>query len=139
MAKQFVSCDWVPSIITEEDLVKIAEIGTLGPQSVLKWRAPGNECPPTPREGEVIVFFDHITRGFTPPGSKFFRDVLAAFQLHPQDIGPNSISNICDFQVFSEVYLQEEPSVDLFRDFFHLNRRMEFTSGPHQELGGVSI
>src|SRR6187399_527489 len=138
-AKQFVSCDWVPSVITEEDLVNAAAIGTLGPQAVLKWRAPGDECPPTPKEGEVIVFFDHMARGFSPPGSKFFRDVLAAFQLHPQDIGPNSISNICNFQVFSKVYLQEEPSVDLFRDFFHLNRRTEFTSGPHQELGGISI
>ena len=49
------------------------------------------------------------------------------------------MSNICNFQVFSEAYLQEEPSVDLFRDFFHLNRRTEFTDGPHQELGGVSI
>ena len=139
MAKQYVSCDWVRSVVTEEDLVKLSSIGTLGPQAELKWRAPGNECPPTPRSGEVIVFLDHISRGFSPPGSRFFRDVLATFQLHPQDIGPNSVSNICDFQVFSEVYLQEEPSVDLFRDFFHANRRTEFTSGPHQELGGISI
>ena len=138
-AKQFVCCNWVPSRITEEDLTNAASIGLLGPQAVLKWRAPGNECPPTPKEGEVIVFFNHMARGFSPPGSKKFRDVLAAFQLHPQDIGPNSISNVCNFQVFSEVYLQEEPSVDFFRDFFHLNRRTEFTAGPQQELGSVSI
>ena len=64
--------------------------------------------------------------------------MLASFQLHPQDIGPNSVSNICNFHVFCEVYLQEEPSVELFRDFFHLNRT-EFTDGPNTELGGVSI
>src|SRR6187401_2792564 len=138
-AKQFVSCNRVPSRITEEDLANAASIGILGPQAVLKWQAPADECPPTPKEGEIIVFFDHLAWGFSPPGSKFFRDVLAAFQLHPQDIGPNSVSNVCNFQIFSEVYLQEEPSVDLFQDFFHLNRRMEFTDGPHQELGGVSI
>ena len=86
-----------------------------------------------------MIFADHLARGFKPPGSKFYRDVLANFQLRPQDIGPNSVTNLCHFQVLSEVYLQEEPSVELFRDLFHLNRRTEFTDGPNTELGGVSI
>ena len=81
----------------------------------------------------------HLDRGFSPPGSKFFRDVLVSFQLHPQDIGPKYVSNICNFQVFCEVYLQEEPSVELFRDFFHLNCRTEFSDGPNTDLGRVSI
>ena len=79
MAKQFVACNWVPSRITEDDLVKAASIGVLGPKEVLHWRAPGKECPPKPKEGEIIVFFDHLARGFNPPGSKFFRDVLVDF------------------------------------------------------------
>ena len=29
--------------------------------------------------------------------------------------------------------------MELFRDFFHLNRRTEFSDGPNTELGGVSI
>ena len=87
----------------------------------------------------MIIFVDHLSRGFSPPGSKFFRDVLHCFQLHPQDIGPNSLSNICNFQVFCEAYLQEEPTVELFRDFYYLNRRTEFVDGPNTELGGVSI
>ena len=49
------------------------------------------------------------------------------------------MSNLCNFQVFCEVYLQEEPTAELFRDFFHLNRRTEFVNGPNTELGGVSI
>ena len=65
--------------------------------------------------------------------------MLANFQLHPQDIGPTLVSNICNFQVFCEVYLQGEPTAELFRDFFHLNRRTEFVNGPNTELGGVSI
>ena len=69
------------------------------------------------------MFADHLGRGFSPPGSKNIRDVLANFQLRPQDIGHNYVTNICHFQVFCEVYLQEEPSVELFRDFFHLNHR----------------
>ena len=56
-----------------------------------------------------------------------------------QDIGPNSISNICNFQVVSEVYLQQEPTVELFREFYYLNRQTEFTDGPSLELGDISI
>ena len=65
--------------------------------------------------------------------------MLASFQIFPQDIGPNSVSNICNFQVFCEAYLQEEPIVEFSRDFFYLNRRTKFTDGPNTELGGVSI
>ena len=91
--------------------------GALASKRILQWRVSDSECPPEAQDGEVIVFMQHLDREFSPPGSKFFRDVLASFQLHPQDIGPNSVSNICNFQVFCEVYLQEEPSVELFRDF----------------------
>lgn len=114
-------------------------MGVLAKKDIIHWRVPGTEIPPQPKEGEVIVFTDHLLRGFSPPGSKFFRDVLNFFQLHPQDIGPNSISNICNFQVFCEVYLQQEPTVELFREFYYLNRQTEFTDGPSLELGGISI
>ena len=139
MAKQFYACNWVPSRVTETQLAGYVSTGALASKNTIHWRVPGLESPPEPQDGEVIVFDAHLSRGFTPPGSKNFRDVLADFQIHPQDIGPNSISNICDWQVFCEVYLQEEPTVDLFRDFFYLNRRTEFTDGPNTELGGVSI
>ena len=139
MAKQVYECNWVPSRVTEEQLDTCVATGALAKKEVIHWRAPGPENPPKPKDGEVVVFADHLGRGFSPPGSKFFRDVLASFQICPQDIGPNSVSNICNFQVFCEAYLQEEPTVDLFRDFFYLNRRTEFTDGPNTELGGVSI
>ena len=101
--------------------------------------SPRSRKPSYPRDGEVVVFVDHMSRGFKPPGSKFFRDVLASFQIHPQDIGPNSVSNICNFQVFCEACLQEEPTVELFWDFFHLNCRTKFVDRPNTKLGGVSI
>ena len=138
MAKSFYSCNWVQSQVTEEKLNGCVTTGTLAKKEVIHWRVPGSECPPEPKEGEVIVFVDHLSRGFSPPGSKNIRDVLHFLQLHSQDIGPNSVSNIFNFQVFCQVYLQEEPSVELFRDFFHLNRRTEFSDGPNTELGGVS-
>lgn len=65
--------------------------------------------------------------------------MLASFQIRLQDIGPNSVSNICNFQVFCEAYLQEEPTFELFRDFFYLNRHTEFSDGPNTKLGGDSI
>ena len=113
MSKQFSACNWIPSRITETQINGYVTTSALASKWVLHWRVPESECPPEPQEGEVIVFMQHLDRGFSPPGSKKFRDVLASFQLHPQDIGPNSVSNICNFQVFCKVYLQEEPSVEL--------------------------
>ena len=119
MPKTVTSCNWVPSIFTQNMLKDFVKIGFLPAKDILHWRvSKQNEKRPQPKDGEVIVFTDHMNRGFSPPGSKHFRDVLHFFQLHPQDIGPNSVSNICNFQVFYEVYLQEEPNVELFRDFF---------------------
>ena len=106
----------------------------------MSYRAPDpTEEKHQPKDGEVVVFTDHMNRGFSPPGLKFFRDVLHFFDLRPQDIGPNSVSNICNFQVFCEVYLGEEPSLLLFRELFYLNRQNECANGPSLELGGVSI
>ena len=121
MAKKFTACNWARSRVTEDQLNEMVSIGSLPKKTEIKWRVLGTENPPTPRQGKVVIFVDHIGCGFKPPGSKFYRDVLASFQLHPQDIGPNSVSNLCNLQVFCEVYLQEEPTGELFRDFFHLN------------------
>ena len=106
----------------------------------MSYRAPDpSEERPQPKDGEVVIFADHMSRGFALPGSKFFRDVLNFFDLRPQDIGPNSVSNICNFQVFCEVYLGEVPSLLLFRELFYLNRQNECANGPSLELGGISI
>ena len=76
------------------------------------------------RTGAVSVRGDYIYAtlrpGIQPARIKKFPGCPRKLQLHPQDIGPNSVSNICNFQVFYEVYLQEEPSVELFRDFFFI-------------------
>lgn len=87
----------------------------------------------------MVVFAEHVERGFRPPGSKFFRDVLHYANLCPQDLAANSIYNLARFQVFCEVYLQLEPSVPLFMEYFYFNRQTEHTNGPSTELGGVSI
>src|SRR3954468_9100982 len=135
-----VTCNWVKSIITESTLSEFVKSGHLPKKEVMSYRAPDpTEEKPQPKEGEVIVFTDHMNWGFSPLDSKFFRDVLHFFDLQPQDIGPNSVSNISNFQVFCEVYLGEEPSLLLFREFFYLNRQNERANGPSLELGGISI
>jgi hypothetical protein len=139
MTKTVTSCNWVTSRVTEQTLNEHVQVGILAAKNVIHWRVTGNETTPDPKEGEVVVFTDHMLRGFTPPGSKFFRDVLHFFQLHPQVIGPNAVSNICNFQVFCEVYLQQEPTVKLFWEFYYLIRQTVFTDGPSVELGGISI
>ena len=121
-----------PFRVTETQLNNLVLIGALGRKNTIHWRVPSKECPPTPQEGEVVVFVDHLARGVKPPGSKFYRDVLANFQLRPQDTGPNSVTNMCHFQVLCGVFFQEEPTVELFRDCFHLNRRTEFTDGSYR-------
>ena len=106
MTKIVTSCNWVASTVMEEILKEFVKEGVLAKKDVIHWRAPGTKTTPEPKEGEVMVFTDHMLQGFTPPGSIFFHDVHHFFQLHPQDIRPNSVSNICNFQVFGEVYLQ---------------------------------
>ena len=118
-----ITCYWMRSNVTDETLADFVKTGYLPQKDVMSYRAPKpTEEKPQPKEGEVIVFTDHMNRGFLPPDSKFFRDVLCFFDLHPQDIGPNSVSNICNFQVFCEVYLEEEPTLELFREYLYLNR-----------------
>ncbi|KAI4987050.1 hypothetical protein ZWY2020_019850 [Hordeum vulgare] len=120
-------------------LEKFVKAGLLDSKETIGWRTAPGELTPNPAPGEVVILTDYLERGFKPPGSKFFWDFLHFLNLHPQDLGPNSISNLCQFQVFCEVYLQREPMIPLFWNFFHLNRQIEFHNGPNHELGGVNI
>ncbi len=85
-----ITCNWVRSNVTNETLADFVKSGYLPRKEVMSYRAPDpSEERPQPRDGEVVIFADHMSRGFAPPGSKFFRDVLNFFDLRPQDIGPN--------------------------------------------------
>ena len=79
MAKQFYACNWVPSWVTREQLDGCVRTGALPKPSEIHWRIPSPENPPTPKDGEVVVFVDHMSRSFKPPRSIFFGDVLASF------------------------------------------------------------
>ena len=60
MAKQVYECNWVPSRVTEDRLNRCIATGALAKKEVIHWRAPGPENPPTPKDGEVVVFVDHL-------------------------------------------------------------------------------
>ena len=94
MMKQFAACNWVPSRITETQINEYVTTGALASKNVLHWRVPGPECPPEPQDGEVIVFMQHLDRGFSPPGSNFSGMSLRAF---------NSIHRILD-QIPYQIY-----------------------------------
>ena len=67
------TCNWIPSIVTEATLADFVKVGYLPNDPVMPYRAPNpGEEKPAPKDDEVIVFTDHMNRGFSPPGPKFF-------------------------------------------------------------------
>ena len=79
--------NWAKSTVTEAVLQTYEDFGELPKKEEIEWRAAGDEIRPKPCEGEVVVLLDHVTRGLRPPGSSFFRRVLAYYGLTPLEIG----------------------------------------------------
>ena len=128
---------WTRSTASELMIQTFVDRGELPPKSEIEWRAPGEETRPSPREGEIVVLLDHVTRGFRPPRSLFFRQVFKYYGLTPFDVAPNSILNMSNYVVLCEDYLQMAPSLELFLEYFYCNPSSKTQSlGPY---GGVSI
>ena len=65
-----VTCNWVKSTVTESTLAEFVKSGHLPKKEVMSYRAPDpSEERPQPKDGEVVIFADHMNRGFAPPGS----------------------------------------------------------------------
>ena len=60
MAKQVYECNWDPSRVTEEQLDRCVATGALAKKEVIHWRAPSPENHLEPKDGEVVVFVDHL-------------------------------------------------------------------------------
>ena len=106
-----ITCNWMRSNVTDETLAYFVKTGYLPKKEVMSYRAPDpSEERPQPRDGEVVIFADHMSRGFAPPGSKFFRDVLNFFDLRPQDIGPNSVSKYATSKYSAKSILEKSPA-----------------------------
>lgn len=83
--------------MTDLYLNELVDQGLLPSKDSIHWRAPADEPAPQPNQDEVIIFAEHVERGFRPPGSKFFRDVLRYANICPQDLAANSIYNLARF------------------------------------------
>ena len=71
--KTVYTCNWVPSVITEGSFKDFYQIGYLPAKSVMHYHTPELGVDRLqPKDAEVTVFTDHMNRGFSPPGSKFF-------------------------------------------------------------------
>ena len=98
----------------------------------------GEETVPSPAAGEVVMFEEHLFRGFTPPGSKFFRKVLAHYQLRVHDLALNSILNLSNSVMLCEDYLQIAPDLDLWLELFYCNKQPEHQGSPLLQCGAVA-
>ena len=73
---------------------------------------------PSPTKDEVVIFSEHLFRGFTSPGNLFFRQVLDFYKLRIHDLVPNSVLTLSNFVTLCEDYLQIEPDLDLWLELF---------------------
>ena len=60
-------CNWVPSKVFELILKDYQAQGFLPAQEEIAWRASEGDDVPRPNEGEVMVFLDHLLKGFSLP------------------------------------------------------------------------
>ena len=138
MAKTYSTCNWVQSRVTEEDLSNHVATGALAKKRSFTGGSLVQKILLNQRTEKWL--FSLITWvGDSAHPAQSFSVMYFIFSNFTLKIGPNSVSNICNFQVFCEAYRQEEPTVDLFREFYYINRQTEFVDGPNTELGGVSI
>ena len=133
------SCNWEGSWIDEVFLESLAARGLLPPRDQCEWRAAGEEIIPDPQPGEVVIFAEHVERGFKPPGSLFFRSLMQRLGLRLHDIGPNSILQVSNFHVLCEDYLRIPPLIDFWLALFSCNSKKEAIDASFLQCGAISF
>ena len=76
--------DWLPTKVNDAILNDYVKTGNLDPQEVIGWRTGLGEEVPNTKEGEIVVFVEHLERGFKPPRSKFLRDAMTFMNVRLQ-------------------------------------------------------
>ena len=137
--KHTISCNWEGSWVTEEHHTDLAAKGFLPPKESNVWRAPGDEDEPRPKPNELVMFVEHVDRGFSPLGSLFFRDLMRRLGLHLHDIGPNSMLQVSNFHVLCEDYLGVAPSIDLWLASFSCNSQLTCKADAYVQVGTISL
>lgn len=83
------AANWTRSCMSQLMLQDLVKTGILPAEDQIEWRAHDEAIRPALGPKEVVIFVDHLDRGFRLQGSKFFRDILHFFNIRPKDLAPN--------------------------------------------------
>ena len=131
--KTATSCNWVPSIVTENTLKDFVKMATYQ-QKMSCIGTPPIQTNKDLSQRMMRSLFLLITwiGASHRPVLNFSETFCTSFNSTLKILVPIPYP-------ISAIYLQEEPTVELFREYFYLNRQNEFTNGPSLELGRISI
>ena len=135
--KRTISANWGRSMLSQQTLKGYQESGLISPS--ISWSVAGEEVEPSPAAGEVVVFGEHLFRGFTPHSNLFFRQVLDFYKLRIHDLAPNSIFNLSNFVTLCEDYLQIKSDLDFWLELFYCNPQPEYSGDPLLKCGAVAL
>ena len=63
--------DWLPTKVNDAILADYVKTGNLDPQDVIGWRTGFGEEIPNPKEGEIVVFVEHLERVLSRPDRSY--------------------------------------------------------------------
>ena len=114
---------WVASSVTEEDIVKLREVGYL--TADIKHMLPAPEqVIPTPETNESVVFVSHFLHGLGFTLDPFVRGLMFYYGLVFHDLAPNFILNISAFIVVCEAFLRIRPHFGLSLKTFNIKPKV---------------
>ena len=108
---------WMPSSVTEEDVLKLREARFLTGEISHRLPARGKVIP-TPKPGESVVFMSHFLRGLGFPMDPFVRGLMYYYGLEFHDLAPESILHISSFIVVCQAFLHITPHFGLWLKTF---------------------
>src|SRR4051812_42434475 len=127
---------WMPSSITEEDVLRLREAKFLTGEISHRLPAQGQVIP-SPPPGESVVFISHFLRGLGFPMDPFVRGLLFYYGLEFHDLAPESILHISSFIIVCEAFLHVTPHFGLWLKTFNVEPKT--INGRRAECGGAVI
>ena len=127
---------WMPSSVTEEDVLKLRDARYLTGENLHRLPAQGQVIP-TPKPGESVVFASHFLRGLGFPMDPFVRVLMFYYRLEFHDLDPESILHISSFIVVCEAFLRITPHFGLWLKTFKVEPKM--IKGQQTECRGAVI
>ena len=111
------------SLVTEEDIAKLREVGYLTADTKHRLPAPGQVIP-TPEPHESVVFVSHFLRGLGFTLDPSVRGLMFYYGLYFHDLAPDAILHISSFIVVCEAFLHITPHFGLWLKTFNVKLKM---------------